>query len=512
MGRLGKYLLYPPVTQKAAKEVIVRNAFTNGDDKNTEQFQTMLKRKKHLEEAVGMFNQKPKKGISFLMEHLLTDGKPEDVAKFFRTTEGLDATAVGEFLGEADEFAVSVMSAYTDLHDFNGSLFDDAIRQYLSSFRLPGEAQKIDRIMQKFASRFCVCNPNVFASADTAYVLAYSVIMLNTDAHNAQVKSKMSKEQFIRNNRGIDDGADLDVEFLGSLFDRINDNEIKISGVKKDKRGDEAIIAALGIPDGSNFSARAKLFKTESEQLLQKTKIQFAQRKVSPQDYVFYRATNVCHARLMFESTWEPVLAVISYWLLIADASDMLVTDLCLRTFRNAIAITMTFGMESESLRFVSELVHCAKVPLSQVEVKNVECMKMLIAVCNLDRERLQDLWGPVIWSASTLTQIKIWGDNSENYYLLPTNPTIPLTPVVQTVASPAEIAPEDVTVDDRKKRQEMNAMAFDASESKPLTPPRPHGLRSGEIEAASRMSTADTNRMFANSSELSLAGEQYST
>ncbi|CAI9303151.1 unnamed protein product [Lactuca saligna] len=49
-------------------------------------------------------------------------------------------------------------------------------------------------------------NPNSFTSADTTYVLAYFVIMLNTDAHNNIVKDKMSKGDFIRNNRWIDDG------------------------------------------------------------------------------------------------------------------------------------------------------------------------------------------------------------------------------------------------------------------------------------------------------------------
>lgn len=41
--------------------------------------------------------------------------------------------------------------------------------------------------MEKFAERYVSCNPESFKSADVAYVLAYSVIMLNTDAHNAQV-------------------------------------------------------------------------------------------------------------------------------------------------------------------------------------------------------------------------------------------------------------------------------------------------------------------------------------
>ncbi|KVI06313.1 SEC7-like protein [Cynara cardunculus var. scolymus] len=56
---------------------------------------------------------------------------------------------------------------------------------------LHGEAQKIDRIMEKFAERYCKCNPNSFTSADTTYVLSYSVIMLNTDAHNSMVKDKI---------------------------------------------------------------------------------------------------------------------------------------------------------------------------------------------------------------------------------------------------------------------------------------------------------------------------------
>jgi len=43
-------------------------------------------------------------------------------------------------------------------------------------------------------------NPEVFKTADAAYVLAYAVIMLNTDAHNPQVTAKMTKADFVRMN------------------------------------------------------------------------------------------------------------------------------------------------------------------------------------------------------------------------------------------------------------------------------------------------------------------------
>lgn len=70
-----------------------------------------------------------------------------------------------------------------------------------------------------------IAHPN---RKDTAYVLAYSVIMLNTDAHNPQVKKRMTKADFLKNNRGINDGADLPEELLSGIFDGIVSNEIRM--------------------------------------------------------------------------------------------------------------------------------------------------------------------------------------------------------------------------------------------------------------------------------------------
>ena len=50
------------------------------------------------------------------------------------------------------------MYAYIDHMDFSGMGFVAALRLLLSKFRLPGEAQKIDRLMEKFAGRYCETN------------------------------------------------------------------------------------------------------------------------------------------------------------------------------------------------------------------------------------------------------------------------------------------------------------------------------------------------------------------
>ena len=50
----------------------------------------------------------------------------------------------------------------------------------------------------------------------------------------------MSKADFIRNNRGIDDGKDLPEVYLGTLYDQIVKNEIKMnadSSVPQSKQG-----------------------------------------------------------------------------------------------------------------------------------------------------------------------------------------------------------------------------------------------------------------------------------
>ncbi len=50
------------------------------------------------------------------------------------------------------------MHAFVDSLDFAGSPFVDALRLFLQKFRLPGESQKIDRYMLKFANRFIASN------------------------------------------------------------------------------------------------------------------------------------------------------------------------------------------------------------------------------------------------------------------------------------------------------------------------------------------------------------------
>ncbi|XP_046857767.1 cytohesin-1-like [Xenia sp. Carnegie-2017] len=81
-----------------------------------------------------------------------------EVAQFLHTDDTLDKTMIGELIGDPGEYEREIMYAYIDQLDFFGTNLVQALRLFLHNFRLPGEAQKIDQLMEKFASRFCETN------------------------------------------------------------------------------------------------------------------------------------------------------------------------------------------------------------------------------------------------------------------------------------------------------------------------------------------------------------------
>jgi len=181
-----------------------------------------------IERAVNRFNDQPIKGVEMLMERGLLQQDAKQVAQFLLETPGLSKTAVGDYLGENRPFNLQVLTEFALLQDFSNMTFDEALRSYLSSFRLPGESQKIDRMMETFAKAFCSKNPNIFASTNGCYILAFATIMLNTSLHNPSVSKKQTLEEFIKMNRGIDDGRDIDPEILTELYHSISSTPFKI--------------------------------------------------------------------------------------------------------------------------------------------------------------------------------------------------------------------------------------------------------------------------------------------
>ena len=189
--------------------------------------------KRKLKIAGNHFNRDEKKGLDYLkISHLVPDPPdPSPLAYFFRYTPELDKNMIGDYLGSPDDLNLQVLKEFTETFNFSGMILDNALRTYLETFRLPGESQKIQRILETFSERFYDQQASeIFVCKDAVFILCYSLIMLNTDQHNPQVKKKMTEEEFIRNNRAINGGKDLPREYLSELFQSILNNAITVFG------------------------------------------------------------------------------------------------------------------------------------------------------------------------------------------------------------------------------------------------------------------------------------------
>jgi hypothetical protein len=205
-----------------------------------------------LSEAAKRFITKPQKGLQYLQDQgaLPKPLTPQSVAKFLRTARDLPKDVVGSFLGElgkdeaactfeadSKEFHAQVLINYVQSFSLDDISVLNCMRIFLSAFRLPGEAQQIDRILVAFAE-FCHSKclegrSGLLENAEVTYLLTFSIIMLNTDRHNPNIRAdrKMTMEQFVRNNvnygKDVNQTRPLPQHFLEEIYSSIAECPIR---------------------------------------------------------------------------------------------------------------------------------------------------------------------------------------------------------------------------------------------------------------------------------------------
>ncbi|XP_053413435.1 IQ motif and SEC7 domain-containing protein 3 isoform X4 [Nycticebus coucang] len=183
--------------------------------------------------GLNLFNINPDKGIQFLISRGFIPDTPIGVAHFLLQRKGLSRQMIGEFLGNSKkQFNRDVLDCVVDEMDFSSMELDEALRKFQAHIRVQGEAQKVERLIEAFSQRYCMCNPEVvqqFHNPDTIFILAFAIILLNTDMYSPNIKPdrKMMLEDFIRNLRGVDDGADIPRELVVGIYERIQQKELK---------------------------------------------------------------------------------------------------------------------------------------------------------------------------------------------------------------------------------------------------------------------------------------------
>uniref|UniRef100_A0A3Q0R563 IQ motif and SEC7 domain-containing protein 3 n=1 Tax=Amphilophus citrinellus TaxID=61819 RepID=A0A3Q0R563_AMPCI len=220
---------------------------------------TDVMRKRLYRIGLNLFNVNPDKGLQFLISRGFIPDTPIGVAHFLLQRKGLSRQMIGEFLGNSKKpFNRDVLDCVVDEMDFSGMELDEALRKFQAHIRVQGEAQKVERLIEAFSQRYCMCNPDVvqqFHNPDTIFILAFAIILLNTDMYSPNIKPdrKMLLEDFIRNLRGVDDGADIPRDMVVGIYERIQlrelrSNEDHVTYVSKVEQSIVGMKTVLSVP------------------------------------------------------------------------------------------------------------------------------------------------------------------------------------------------------------------------------------------------------------------------
>ena len=340
---------------------------------NQRHWRKCLQQRQLLEEGIELFNENAKTGVKFLQENgILKEMNAQDVAKFLLHDHRLDRMAVGDYLGDSDPFCISVMQYLMSMFDFNGCDFITALRQvFAQGFWLPGEGQKVDRIVEAFSESFwkhkgAIKEP--IASSGAAHTLAFSIIMLNTDLHNVNLKQRMTKEAFVKNNRGINDGEDFPRDFLLHIYDDILNQKMigaatlaEISRQMGTATPQVQRKTAIKLPNVHMFS------EIEMERLKQYSENQLKwKRFINNQPKV--RANNFFHYEsAMFQAIWPLVGPCFQSWL--ETSPDDETNGICLDALVYSLNMAHDFGLRDirkQCLEMITNFTQrIASVPVS---------------------------------------------------------------------------------------------------------------------------------------------------
>lgn len=282
------------------------------------------RKKRIIIQGAAKFNESPKGGLAYLnAQGIIADLKnAKSIATFLKGTARISKRQFGEFISKKGNEAI--LEAFMDSFDFKGKRVDEALRELLGSFRLPGESALIERIVTVFSEHYISdAQPEGIADKDAIFVLTYAIIMLNTDQYNPNLKgsARMTVEQFSRNLRGVNSGKDFEAQYLQDIFDAIKASEIILPEEHDNKHA-------------FDYAWKELLLKTESAGDL------------------ITCDTNIYDAD-MFAATWKPVIATLSY--VFMSASDDVVFSRVIQGFDQCARIAVRFGLTEA----VDQIVYC---------------------------------------------------------------------------------------------------------------------------------------------------------
>ena len=374
------------------------------------EIESNLKKKYELQTAATKFNENIKKGllylksIGYINDNTLVN-EAKDIASFFRNTPNLKKQNIGEFLGENTDLSITTLKYFAESFDFKNIDIVQALRMFLLTFLLPGEGQKIDRIIEHFSSKYYNDNPTLFANADSAFYLSYGIMILQTALHNPNVKDGMSLEEFSKILEEQNIQGNFKEDYFSDIYNQILEDPISLPELeesKQDKDKNDIAYSRIKLRLIKEFNYNSKMKKKDRLYI-----------KLKENDIIDYLSQFI-------SSITTPLFLMLN--IIIEESDEPLLFNQAIDGISYTIKTLGLLNLEQQKKTIVSNL--CTMTSLLQVKQlkdKNISCIKQLLSLANSDYRYCKGTWSLILEIINKLyyylSLISMRKDDKEEYY-----------------------------------------------------------------------------------------------
>ena len=186
--------------------------------------------------------------------------------------------------------------------------------------------------------------------------------------------------------RGINDGKDIDPDFMASIYEAIEKDPISLAEDDEARLKEKSNLA-------TDLKARQKVFDDEADMLRKKGTMAL---KESTSTDMFILVEDIDGIGALFSSIWGAMFAVFSY--LFEVNTDEVIISHCIEGFLNSIKICGYYNMEMERNAFSACLARFANLnSKKEMQEKNIICVRTLLQLGLENGNCLGDSWKHVL-------------------------------------------------------------------------------------------------------------------
>ena len=357
-------------------------------------FSEILTKKRLIDEAIYKFNAGKKSGLKMLKELGIVKEGPESLANFLKNDKRVSQSAIGEIFGGDEDFNLKVLEIFLDSLNFRGKSVLDSLKEFLRMFELPGESQKVERILENFAIKYVKDNPEDL-NQDAVHLLSFSFMMLHTNIHNPQVLEKMTLATYlsIGKNIKVNDTA-IAPELLTQYYNSIVAEPLAVHNLERRRREIQDNLQR-------SYKEKQELFKVESQRLIENYASRVGQLE-DESDYQFVENASVL--QIFLKSSWANFHGFFSNSIAKAASVESLRT--LVDSTITMIRLCDVFDLETERNSFINILVQFSgleKTFNKSLDEKNLLFIQSVMSIATKMGNNLHTGWKLVLGCLITI-------------------------------------------------------------------------------------------------------------